>query len=323
MKSYIRTRYCGPEDLELQEFPVPSLKPNEVLIKVKATSVNPADWHMMRGTPYFIRLMIGFKPKNIFIGSDMAGVVEKIGDDVKSWKPGDAVVSDIMRSKTGAFGEYAVATEDILVGKPENVSFEDAAALPIAGLTALQALRDWGSLQEGQRVLINGASGGVGSYAVQIAKWMGTEVTGICSTLNVELVKSLGADHVIDYKHEDFRTKKEKYDLILDLVGNCTASTARKLLNPNGTVLLIGWGGFAHMIKFMTHGAWLNKTSHFNFKSNTAKMHTSDLQQLLELLESGQIKSLIDKTYTFEQLREAIAYQEKGHARGKVVVHIS
>ena len=322
MKSFIRTKYCGPEGLVLQEMPLPILKENEVLVKVRATSINPADWHVMRGTPYFIRFTTGFKPRSIFIGADLAGVIEQVGAKVTTWKPGDEVVSDILLSGSGAFSEYAVVREDILASKPTGVSFEQAAAVPIAGLTAIQSLRDWGKLKKGQHVLINGASGGVGTYAVQIAKWLGAEVTGICSTRNLELVRSTGADHVIDYTQENFRKQNVKYDLILDMVGNCSARAMKKLLNPKGTGLLIGWGGFAHMFAFMAYGGWLNKTSGLTLKGESAKMNVDDLNKLMELLESNQIMSVIDSTYPFEQLPEAIAQHEKGHSRGKVIVHI-
>ncbi|MBO3697938.1 NAD(P)-dependent alcohol dehydrogenase [Roseivirga sp. E12] len=322
MKSYIRNSYGGPEVLELIEMPIPEPKANEVLIKIKAASINPADWRIMRADPFLVRTAMGvFKPKFKHIGADVSGIIETVGTSVLNWEPGDEVVSDIMRCGMGAYGEYVAVPQELLVRKPKNVSFGDAAAVPIAGLTAFQALMDYGKLQSGQRVLINGSSGGVGTYAVQIAKHYGAHVTGVCSSHNKEMVRGLGADQVIAYDLEDYRNPKEKYDLILDNVGNCSFKAAKAMLKTEGISLLIGWGGFSHMINYMVQGGMAKLTGSKTFKGIEAKMDTGDLESLMELLSIGAIRSVIDKSFPMEQLKEAILLQEKGRTKGKIIVH--
>lgn len=322
MKSYIREVYGGPEVLQLKELPTPSPKANEVLIKVRSASINPADWRLLRADPFLVRLMMGlFKPNYKLLGGDMSGEITEIGSEINQWQVGDEVVSDIMKYGMGAYGEYVCVPEDSLVRKPKNISFDEAAAVPIAGLTALQALRDHGDLKVGQSVLINGASGGVGTYAVQIAKHLGAHVTAVCSSKNKELVLSLGADRVIAYDIEDYRQCNESFDLILDNVGNCSFKTAKSLLKPEGTSLLIGWGGLGHMINYSLMGGLASKTSHMKFKGFTAQMDTKDLEVLMNLLATGAIRSVIEKSFPMEQLAEAILLQEKGRTKGKIVVH--
>lgn len=322
MKSYIREVYGGPEVLQLKELPTPSPKAKEVLIKVHSASINPADWRILRADPFLIRLTMGlFKPKFKYLGSDISGVIEALGTAVSNWQVGDEVVSDIMKYGMGAFGEYVVVPEEILVKKPKNVPFDEAAASPIAGLTALQVIRDHGKLKPGQKVLINGASGGVGTYCVQIAKHFGARVTAVCSAKNKELVLSLGADKVISYDLEDFRQSNERFDLILDNVGNCSFKAAKSLLKPEGISLLNGWGGFGHMFTFMALGAFANKTSKMTFKGFSAKMDAKDLEILMNLLATGAISSVIEKSFPMDQLVEAIHLQEKGRTKGKIIVH--
>lgn len=322
MKSYIREVYGGPEVLQLKELPTPSPKANEVLVKVRSASINPADWRILRADPFLVRLTMGlFKPKFKHLGSDVSGIIEAVGTGVSSWQVGDEVVSDIMKYGMGAYGEYVVVPDNVLVKKPKTVSFDEAAASPIAGLTALQVIRDHGKLQPGQKVLINGSSGGVGTYCVQIAKHYGAHVTAVCSDKNKELVLSLGADKVISYDLEDYRQCNERFDLILDNVGNCSFKAAKSLLKPEGISLLNGWGGFGHMFKFMALGSFATKTSQMTFKGFSAKMHTKDLEVLMSLLATGAIRSVIEKSFPMEQLVEAILLQEKGRTKGKIVVH--
>lgn len=322
MQAYIKQKYGGPEVLSLGKFHKPSPKPDQLLVKVKAVSVNPLDWHGLRGTPYLIRLSMGlFKPKNSFLGADVSGIVEEVGSAITNFKPGDEVYGEINESGAGSFAEYVCVRQDFWAKKPAKISHEEAAAAPIAALTAIQGLRDHGGLKAGQKVLINGASGGVGTYAVQIAKAMGTHVTAVCSTHKVDQANKLGADEVVDYTKSDLSTLNAKFDLIFDGVGNCEAKIAKKLLKPGGTCLLVGWGGFKHMAKFALANVLVGKK--WNLTFFTAKMNLDDLAYLSELLSSGKIKSIIDKQYMFEQLPQAVAYQEDGHASGKVIVTVN
>ncbi|HKQ97436.1 MAG TPA: NAD(P)-dependent alcohol dehydrogenase [Candidatus Polarisedimenticolia bacterium] len=319
-------RYCGygsPEvlGLTLLEKPVPT--DEQVLIKVRAASVNPLDWHYMRGTPYLMRLGVGLrKPKVTRLGVDFSGTVEAVGAKVTKFKPGD----EVFGGRFGAFAEYIVARQDGAVTlKPANITFEQAASVPIAAVTALQSLRDRGRLQPGQKVLINGASGGVGTFAVQIAKSYGAEVTGVCSGRNVEMVKSLGADHVVDYTQQDFAKTDERYDLILDNVPNHTLAEYRHIMKEKGIYLQIGGGGphdgnwigpFGRVIN-----AWV--VSHFisqDMAMFLADMNQDDLAVLAELMAAGKVTPVIDRTYTLRETSAAIAYLEEGHARGKVVI---
>jgi NADPH:quinone reductase-like Zn-dependent oxidoreductase len=321
MKAIVHRCYGGPELLKLEEIEKPAPADNEVLVKVHAAAVNPLDWHYMRGKPYIMRMSSGFgAPSSPRLGVDFAGIVESVGSRVTRFKPGDAVFG----SKRGAFAEYVRVPEDqSLVLKPANVSFEQAASAPIAAITALQALRDQGRLQPGQKVLINGASGGVGTFAVQIAKALGAEVTGVCSTRNVELVKSLGADHVVDYTQEDFAQGGKVYDLVLDNVGNRPMSDYTDILKPDGIFVIIGgpnegaWlGAMISPIKAKLLSPFVSQ----DFRFFLADSNPADLTLLGELMQSGKVAPVIDRHYPLAEVPAAIAYLESGRARGKVII---
>jgi NADPH:quinone reductase-like Zn-dependent oxidoreductase len=319
MKAIVYHDYGSPEVLQLEEIEDPIAGDNEVLIKVRAASVNPLDWHFMRGTPYIVRTVAGVrKPKLNRLGVDVAGLVEAVGKNATQLKPGD----EVFGTCRGAFAEYVCASESKLAIKPNNVTFEEAAAVPIAAFTALQGLRDKGRIQRGQKVLINGAAGGVGTFAVQIAKSFGAEVTGVCSTRNVDLVRSIGADQVIDYTQEDFTKSEQRYDLILDAVGNHSISARRRVLNPNGICVMAGgpsgrWKmGLAQSIKALVT-SWFLSRKQVGFIAKSSK---ADLTTMHNLIETGKVNPVIDRRYTLSQLPEAIRYLEEGHARGKVVI---
>ena len=321
MKAILNEKYGPPEGLELKEIAKPTPQDDEVLIKVHAASVNPLDWHIMRASPFFVRFEMGWlKPKNPRLGADIAGEVEAVGKNVAQFQPGDAVFGDASDHGLGSFAEYACASQETLALKPSNLSFEAAAAVPVAGLTALQALRDKGKLQAGQKVLINGASGGVGTFAVQLAKHFGAEVTGVCSTRNVDMVRSIGADHVIDYTQEDFSKTGQTYDLLLDNVANRSGSAYRRALSPTGICVLVGFSSIGHMLQVVALGAWLAKTSEQTIGPMLAKANEADLVFLKELLEAGKVVPVIDRQYPLSETAEAIGYLETGRARGKVVI---
>ena len=322
MKAIVYQNYGPPDVLQIEEMEKPTAGDNEVLIKVHAASVNPLDWHFMRGTPYIVRIvMTGLsKPKNPRLGVDVAGHVEAVGSKVTQFKAGD----EVFGTCRGAFAEYVCTSESNLVIKPNNVTFEQAAAVPIAAFTALQGLRDKGKIQPGQKVLVNGASGGIGTFAVQIAKSYGAEVTAVCSTRNIEMVRSIGADRVIDYTREDFTKSEQQYDLIFDAIGNHSLSARRRLLSPKGICVMAGgpsgrWKmGLASGIKALI---W----SQFSSRKLTgllAKASKEDLTILQNLMETGKIKPVIDRRYKLSELPEAIRYLEEGHARGKVVITV-
>jgi NADPH:quinone reductase-like Zn-dependent oxidoreductase len=319
--------YCdyGVPNLKFQEIEKPTPADDQLLVKVRAASVNPLDWHFIEGTPYIMRAMgVGMrKPKDTRLGVDFAGTVEAVGKNVTKFKPGD----EVFGGRTGAFAEYVCVREARAVAsKPTSITFEQAASVPIAGITALQGLRDKGKVQPGQKVLINGASGGVGTFAVQIAKSYGTDVTGVCSTRNLDLVRSLGADHVIDYTKEDFTKGHQRYDVILDNVANHSLSECRRVLNPNGKYVLIGGGGInesrwlgpglTHAFKAM----FLSKFVSQQMGMMLAELNQKDLTFLGDLMQSGKVKPVIDRTYKLSELPQAIQYLEQGHARGKVVI---
>jgi NADPH:quinone reductase-like Zn-dependent oxidoreductase len=323
MKAAVYTQY-GPPDLVLQitdvEKPMPT--DNELLIKVRAASVNPLDSHLMKGGPYIVRLLLRLgKPKIKRPGVDVAGQVEAVGKNITQFKPGDAVFGLCK----GAFAEYLCATESALVIKPENITFEQAASVPVAALTALQGLRDKAKIQPGQKVLINGAAGGVGTFAVQIAKSFGAHVTAVCSTRNVDKVRSIGADHVIDYTQEDF-TKSHSgqcYDIIFDNVGNHSLSACRRLLNPKGITLMVGILGDRGILSLLTHLVTALIWSRFisqKFIFFIARLNQQDLTLLSELMATGKVTPVIDKCYSLNQAPEAIRYLSEHHARGKVVI---
>ena len=320
--------YCdyGVANLKLEQIEKPTPTDDQVLVRVRAASVNPYDWHFVEGSPKIIRLFgIGLrKPKDTRLGVDFSGTVEAIGKNVTQFKSGD----EVFGGKRGAFGEYVTPRADRAVAlKPSNVSFEEAASVNIAGLTALQAVRDKGKIQPGQKVLINGASGGVGTFAVQIAKNFRADVTGVCSTRNVDLVKSLGADHVIDYTKEDFTKGDQKYDVILDNVANHSLSENRKVLTPNGKYVMIGGGSANQQGWIGSMGKPLKALLMKPFVSQQmgmmmAELKQSDLQFLADLMQSGKMKPVIDRTYKLDQVPDAIRYLEQGHARGKVIITV-
>ena len=318
--------YCdyGVANLKFQDVEKPIPVDDQLLVRVRTASVNPLDWHFVEGTPYVMRaLAAGLrKPKDTQLGVDFAGTVEAVGKNVTKFKPGD----EVFGGRTGAFADYVCVRESRAVAvKPASVTFEQAASVPIAGITALQALRDKGHLQAGQKVLINGASGGVGTFAVQIAKSYGAEVTGVCSTRNVDLVKSLGADHVIDYTKEDFTKTDQRYDLVVDNVGNRSLSECRRVLKPKGTFVLVGGGGaneqgligpMAKPLKLMLVSPFVSQ----KMGMILAELNHDDLALLADLMQSGKVKPVIDRTYKLDQVPDAIRYLEQGHARGKVVI---
>jgi NADPH:quinone reductase-like Zn-dependent oxidoreductase len=320
MKAIVYHQYGPPDVLCCEEIEKPVPGDGEVLMKVCAASLNPYDWHFMRGEPYPLRLMAGIgKPKNKRLGCDVAGVVESVHPSVTQWKPGDAVYGVCQ----GAFAEYVCTGELKLVKKPDTVSFEHAAAVPIAALTALQALRDKGKLQPQHAVLVNGASGGVGTFGVQIAKSFGAEVTGVTSTRNVDLVRSIGADRVIDYTKEDFTTSAERFDLILDCVGNRTFSECRRVLKPKGNLVAAGGKTDNWMLKPIAQMIAATLQSFFASQkqlSILAKMTQPDLLAMNALLTEKKVTPVIDRYCKLEEVPDAIRYLEEGHARGKVVM---
>ncbi len=321
MKAILFEKYGSPDVLAFKEVAKPTPNDDQLLIKVKATAVNPLDWHRLRADPFIVRFSDGLrKPKNPYIGADIAGQVEAVGKNVTQFKPSDAVYGEI---GSGGLAEYVCVAEKAIVAKPANLSFVEAAAVPVAALTALQSLRDHGQLQAGQSVLINGASGGVGTYAVQIAKAFGAVVTAVCSTRNVELVRSIGADYVIDYTKSDLTKNSQKYDLILDNVGNFSVSTYKRLLNANGTAVVSGFTKLGRMLSVVVLGGLSSKFGNKKIGPMLAQPNQADLLALNELLESGKVKSVIDRCYPFAESAEAIRYLETSRARGKVVVEIA
>jgi NADPH:quinone reductase-like Zn-dependent oxidoreductase len=323
MKAVVYRCYGSADVLRVEEIAKPLPHDNEILVKVHAASLNPLDWHFMHGTPYIVRLDAGVgKPKDIRLGVDYSGTVEAVGKDVTRFKAGDAVFG----GRDGAFAEYvAVRADRSVVPKPDNMSFEQAAAVPIAGLTALQALRDKGHVRAGDKVLINGASGGVGTFAVQIAKSYGAEVTGVCSTKSLAMVRSLGADHVIDYTAEDFTQQPQRYDLILDTVGNHSLLQYRQVLTPHGIVVIIGGpstGPFIGPLITPIKALLLTPFVSQRFEPFLAAFNPQDLRTLAELMQAGKLTPVIDRQYPLAEIPEAMRYVEAGHAHGKVVLNI-
>ena len=319
MKAIVYCDYGPPDVLRLETIAKPIPSDNQVLVKVRAASVNPYDWHFMRGEPYVMRIGNGLrKPAGTRIGVDFSGTVEATGKNVTQFKPGD----EVFGGKSGAFAEYICINERFLIPKPDNISFEQAGAVQIAGLTALQGVRDEGKLQPGQRVLINGASGGVGTFAVQIAKTLGAHVTGVCSTRNVELVRSLGADRVIDYTKENFTEGSERYDLILDMVGNHGLLAARRALAPEGKYVMVGGqkGRWLAPLDTIAHAFLLRPFVKQEMGFMMSKLNRDDLFSLRDLMESGKVTPVIDKLYPLTKTADAVAYVETGRARGKVVI---
>ena len=322
MKAAVYTRYGPPDVVQIVDVEKPVPKDEEVLIKVRAASLNPLDWRLLKGTPYIFRLLFGLhKPSMAHparLGVDVAGQVEAVGKNVIQFKPGDAVFG----SCRGAFAEFACTPATSLARKPESVTFEQAASVPVAGVTALQGLRDKGHIQPQQKLLINGAAGGVGTLAVQVAKSFGADVTGVCSTRNVEMVRSLGADHVVDYTREDFTRSAQRYDLILDNVANHPLSACRRALTPNGICVIAGApknpAGFLLTHKML--GPVLSRFVSQKFVMLLAKVNKQDLTALAELITAKKVTPVIDRRYRLQEVPEALRYLEQGHARGKVII---
>lgn len=322
MKAVVQDRYGSPDVLRLEEIETPPLTDGGVLVRVKAASVNAADWHFMRGEPLIARMVFGLRrPKQGIRGSDMAGTVEAVGKTVTLFHPGD----EVFGSCRGSLAEYVCADESLVVAKPAALSFEQAAAVPLAGLTALQAVRDHGHVQAGQKVLVNGASGAVGPFAVQIARSFGAEVTGVCSSRNVDMVRSIGAGRVVDYTKEDFTEGEDRYDVLFDIAGTRPWSRLRRVLRPDGTLVVIGgpstnrlWGPLGHLagmrLASLRGG---RKIAVF-----VASTNHDDLVVLRDMLEARKITPVIDRTYPLGEAPEAIRYLETGHARGKVVITV-
>jgi NADPH:quinone reductase-like Zn-dependent oxidoreductase len=322
MKAIVQDRYGGPEVLELRDLSTPVVGEGDVLLRVQAAGVDQGVWHVMAGLPYLVRVMgVGLRaPKQRVRGMDVAGRVEAVGADVTEPHPGDQVFGTC----EGAFAEYALARADKVLAEPENLTPEQAAAVPISGCTALQGLRDKGNVRAGQRVLIIGAGGGVGTFAVQLAKAFGAEVTGVCSTAKVDLVRSIGADHTVDYTQEDFADSGHRYDLILDTAGNRSLSQLRRALTPRGTLVIVGgerggrWsGGFERQI---VRAPILSLFVSQQLRSLTSTARREDLLALKELIEAGKVAPVIDRTFPLREVPEAIRYMRAGHARGKIVV---
>ena len=323
MKAIVYECYGDTDVLELATIDKPVPKADEVLVRIEAAAVNPLDWHYMRGSPYFMRLGSGLgAPSVTRLGVDFAGVVEAVGAEVSRFQPGD----EVFGGRTGAFAEYVTVREGAAIAKkPANVSFAEAAAVPIAGVTALQALRDKGGVERGDTVLINGASGGVGTFAVQIAKALGAEVTGVCSTRNVELVTNLGADHVVDYKQSDYTSSERRYSVIVDNVGNHSVPANRKVLTDEGVLVIIGgpkgdW--FTPLLRPM-QAALLSPFVDQQLSLMIAKLDQGDLEYLGSLMENGSIRPVIDQEFGLNEVADAIRYSESGRARGKIIIRVN
>ena len=323
MRAIVQTKYGSTDVLSLKEVDKPVMPDDSVLLRVHAASVNAGDWHLMRGTPFPIRLMFGglLKPKIKILGFDVAGHVEAIGKDVTQFKPGDEVFGDLSECGFGAFAEYVCATESTLVLKPANFSFEEAATVPGAALAALQGLRDYGQIQSGQKVLINGASGGVGSFAVQIAKAFDTEVTAVCSTKKMDMVRSLGADHIIDYTQTDVTQGNQQYDLILDAAAYRSAFDYLPILTPGGTYILVG-GSTARFFQVMFLSSLISRLSHRRVQCLASKPNQNDLITLREFMVVGKIVPFINQRYHLSEIPIAIRHLEQRQVMGKVAICI-
>jgi NADPH:quinone reductase-like Zn-dependent oxidoreductase len=323
MKAIVYEKYGSPDVLKLTEVDKPVPKANEVLIKVQAASLNAFDWHMLLPDPFMVRLMGGglLKPKNKILGADIAGRVEAVGKNVAQFKPDDDVFGDLARWGCGACAEYVCAPAEALALKPGNMTFEQTAAVPMAALTALQGLRDKGHIQKGQKVLVNGASGGVGTFAVQLAKFFAAEVTAVCSTGNVDMARSLGADHVIDYTQEDFTKSGRQYDLILAANGYHPLADYKRALAPGGAYVMTG-GSMRQIFQAMLLAPWYSMTGSKKMGGITAQANQKDLVFMKELMEAGKVVPVIDRVYPLAEVPEALRYLLAGHARGKVVIKV-
>jgi NADPH:quinone reductase-like Zn-dependent oxidoreductase len=322
MKAIVYHRYGSPDVLRLEDVPKPAVRDGDVLVRVRAAAVNPLDWHLLRGKPYIVRPTSGWRtPKRNIPGVDVAGVVEAVGRDVTLVKPGDEVFGE----KTRACAEYVCGPEKLFVHRPANMTLEQAAAIPVGAVTALQALREKGNVQPGQTVLINGASGGVGTFAVQLARHFGAEVTGVTSTPNVELVRSLGADHVIDYTRDDFTRGGQRYDLIVDNAGSRSLMSMRRALAPNGTMVMVGAskGNWIGPIARLVGGQQLSRFGGKKFRGMLTDIEREDLLFLKDLAEAGAITPVIDRRYPLSETADALRYLETMRARGKVIINVS
>ena len=322
MKAIVRHSYGSPEVLKLVQTEKPAPKENQVLIKIHAASINSYDWRNMRAKPFLVRTNGGLlKPKDVRLGADIAGTVEAVGSKVTLFKPGDDVYGDV---SMGGYAEYVCASEKVLALKPANVSFEEAAATPMAALTALQGLRDKGKIRPGQKVLVNGASGGVGTFAVQIAKYYGAEVTGVCSTRNLKMARSIGADHVIDYTKEDFSKSGQKYDLIFDVAANRSVFTYKRVLASKGKYVLAGFSSMLQMIHILLLGAQVAKAENQEIgMMGMASVNNADLVFISGLLESRKVVPVIDKCYPLNETARALRHYEEEHARGKIIISVA
>ncbi len=323
MIAIVCTKYGSPDVLQVKEVEKPTPKDNEVLVKIHAASVNAYDWHLLTADIFLVRLMGGglLRPKHKIPGADIAGRVEAAGSNVKQFRPGDEVFGDTSACGGGGFAEYVSVPERLLALKPANLTFEEAAAVPMAAITALQGLRNQGQIQPGQKVLIQGAAGGVGTFAVQIAKSFGAEVTAVCSTRNLDQARLLGADHVIDYTKEDFTTSGQQYDLILAANGYHPLAAYKLALTPQGIYVMAG-GSKGQIFQAMLFGSWMSKTGGKKIGGVSAKPNQEDLAYLKGLLEAGKVVPVIDRRYPLRETAEALRYLGEGHARGKIVITV-
>lgn len=323
MKAVVYAEYGSPDALKLEEIEKPTPKDNEVLVKIHAASVNAADWYFLKGEPFLVRLSSGlFGPKNKILGFDIAGRVEAVGKNASQFKPGDEVFGDISGCGGGGFAEYVAVPESALALKPVNLTFEEAAAVPMAGVTALQGIRDHGQLTPGQKVLINGASGGVGTFAVQIAKSFGAEVTAVCSTVKMDMARAIGADHVIDYTKEDFTQNGKRYDLILGVNGHHSLSGYKRALTRGGRYICVG-GKMTQIFGAMLFGPLMSMTGNKTLKGmGPAQPNQKDLQAMKRLAEGGTVVPVVEKRYSLTEVPEALRHLGRGRAMGKIVINI-
>ena len=322
MKAIVCNKYGSPDVLELKDVKKPYPTENQVLVKIHSASLNFSNLVLLKGKPYLARFAFGLtKPKYLIPGGDIAGTVEAVGDNIKQFKVGDEVFGDLSGCGWGGFAEYVSVPEYALAFKPSNISFEEAAATPMAGVTALQGLRDKGKIKSGHKVLIYGASGGVGTFAVQIAKAFGAEVTGICSTRNSEILRSIGSDHIIDYTKEDFAQHKERYDLVLGVNGSNYISAYKRVLKSNGKFVHIG-GSESQLYQTLFLGTFISLTGSKKISSLLQRANQNDLNDIKELLEIGKVKPIIDKRFKLSEITEAFKYFQEGHAQGKVVINL-
>ncbi|NQX66179.1 NAD(P)-dependent alcohol dehydrogenase [Paenibacillus alba] len=321
MKAMVYTKYGTPDVLKLEEVEKPTPKDNEVLVKIYAASVNSWDWDLLRGTPFIVRIGGLFKPKYQILGADIAGRVEAVGRNVKQFLPGDEVFGDISGCGWGGFAEYVCACEEALTLKPASMTHEQAASIPQAAVLALQGLRHKGQIQPKQKVLINGAGGGVGTFAVQMAKSCGAEVTGVDSTKKLEMLKSLGADHVIDYTKDDYTQNRQRYDLILDVAGNRSIFDNKRALNRSGTYVMVG-GSLARIFQVMLLGPWISRTGNKKMGILVHRPNNNDQQYMMELFEAGKVAPVLDRRYPLSQVDDAVRYFADGQHKGKIIVYV-